>query len=459
MRAAFGIPAFVVLTGAVYAQAGLTGRLLEKVACATDASQTYALYVPSNYTAEKKWPVIFCFDPGARGQVPVERLQSAAEKFGYIVAGSQNSRNGPWASNVKAIEAMARDVESRLAVDLNRVYSAGLSGGARVATQLAMAGWSKGVIACSAGFPASNDIPGTVAFPFFGTAGSEDFNYAELKRLDGELTDRRAAHRIVIFAGGHEWASADLLAEGVEWLEIQAMRSGARAKDEVSIQTSLNKRLARLESKATGETWAEMKSIAADFKGLVDTAEYERKTKAMAALPEVKEWQKSERALAKKEDGLVSKLNDLAAGGSTIEIRKTAAELRKQAEAPEDTAERRMVRRAIGGVMISGRESLRTLFEQEAYGNATSLLELMAALRPGQSRTLFDLARACAFNGEKKRAIEALREAASVGFSDAVRAEADPAFVRLKKETAFQDALAAMRANPPETERPFRGGL
>lgn len=458
MRAAYGVFAFVVLTGAIYAQAGLTGRLLDKVACAADASQTYALYVPSNYTAEKKWPVIFCFDPGARGQIPVERLQVAAEKFGYIVAGSRNSRNGPWASNVTAIEAMVRDVESHLTVDLNRVYSAGLSGGARVATQLALAGLSKGVIACSAGFPAGNDIPGAVSFPFFGTAGTEDFNYAELKRLDGELTDRRAAHRIVIFAGGHEWASAGLLAEGVEWLEIQAMRTGARAKDEAVIRAALQRRLGGLESKPAGEAWAEMKSIAADFNGLVDTAEYERKTKAMAALSEVKEWQKSERAWAKREDSLVSKLDGLAAGGSTNEIRKIAAELRKQADAPEDTAERRMVRRAIGGIMISGRESLRTLFEQEAYAKAISSLELMAALRPGQSRTLFDLARACALHGEKKRALDALRQAAAAGFSDAMRAETDPAFARMKKEPVFQESLVAMRRNPPEPEQTFRGG-
>jgi poly(3-hydroxybutyrate) depolymerase len=104
----------LAVTVAARAQTGLTGRLLEKVTCAQNPEQTYALYVPSAYTAEKAWPVIFCFDPGAHGLEPVERLRAAAEKYGYIVAGSLNSRNGPWADNVVAIQAMIGDVDTHL---------------------------------------------------------------------------------------------------------------------------------------------------------------------------------------------------------------------------------------------------------------------------------------------------------------------------------------------------------
>src|SRR4051812_26516327 len=68
------------------------GRLLEKVACAADATQTYALYIPTSFDPARRWPVVFCFDPGARGRTPVERFTAAAEKYGYLVIGSNNSR-------------------------------------------------------------------------------------------------------------------------------------------------------------------------------------------------------------------------------------------------------------------------------------------------------------------------------------------------------------------------------
>ena len=439
--------------------AGFTGRVLESVACKAAPAQTYALYVPSAYTREKKWPVIFCFDPGARGRVPVERLQAAAEKFGCIVAGSNTSRNGPWADNLAAMKAMVTDVDSHLSLDGGRIYTAGLSGGARVAAELGFLGLSKGVIGCSAGFPVmTNGIPQEVPFLFFGTAGTEDFNYSELRKLDGELDDRHATHRIVFYPGGHEWASSELLVEAVEWLEIQSMRTGARPKDEAMIQASLKARLAAAEAKPPGPAWRDLKSIAADFKGLADTAEIERKVKTMAAEREVKDWQRAGRGLAQQEVKLSARLRDLGANGSAGEIQRTAVELRQQSDAAEDTPERQMVRRAIGGVVIGGREKLRGLLEQHAYGEATALLELITALRPGQSHTLFELARVYALAGEKQHALAALAQTAAAGFSNPARTETEPAFSKLRREPAFQAALEKIRANPPETERAeYRG--
>src|SRR5690348_17102495 len=72
------------------------GQLVERIVALNDASQSYALYLPSNYTPDRKWPILYAFDPGAHGRAPVERFKEAAEKYGWIVVGSNNSRNGPW---------------------------------------------------------------------------------------------------------------------------------------------------------------------------------------------------------------------------------------------------------------------------------------------------------------------------------------------------------------------------
>src|SRR5580658_10555186 len=71
------------------------GQIIDTVRCAADASQNYALYVPSHYSPDKRWSLILAFDPRARGRTAVEQFQAAAEKYGYIVAGSNISRNGP----------------------------------------------------------------------------------------------------------------------------------------------------------------------------------------------------------------------------------------------------------------------------------------------------------------------------------------------------------------------------
>ncbi|MSU47810.1 MAG: hypothetical protein EXS37_01735 [Opitutus sp.] len=452
MRIALGIVASFALVSPCFAAAeGLVGRLLDKVACQADATQLYALYVPSHYTPEKKWPVIFCFYLGARGRTPVERLQAAAEKYGYIVAGSLNSRNGPWAANATAIQAMVRDVESHLAIDVRRIYTAGMSGGARVATQVAIGGLAKGVIACSAGFPSSEDgVPAKVPFVFFGTAGTEDFNHGELCRLQSELESRKATHRIVFFQGGHEWASSALLTEAVEWFELQAMKTGTRAKDEGFVAAQWQARVAAMPVEDSPARWRALKSLAADFKSLSDTAEMEKKVKDLGASRALKDALKAERQAQQREDDLVLQLGELAGGGSSARMRKLVAELRQKSSAPEDSAERQMVRRVIGGFGSSGRDATRSMFESGDYVEAAALLEMLLEFRPGQSRTLYDLARARAGAGDKKRALEALQLAADAGLSDAARVEAETLFAKLRGEAAYQAALTKIRENPPE---------
>ncbi|MEO5959292.1 MAG: hypothetical protein ABIR80_09260, partial [Opitutaceae bacterium] len=300
------------------------GRLLEKVACAADISQTYALYIPTSFEPARRCPVLFCFDPGARGTVPVERFQAAAEKFGWLVAGSNNSRNGPWDATAAAINAMVTDVNRHLPIDPKRLYVAGLSGGARVACQVALTGLAHGVVACSAGFPGS-ELPGKVPFPFFGTAGVTDFNYAELRRVDRELDDRRAVHRVVIFDGGHEWLPPGLAMEALAWFELQAMRAGTRAKDPAWIQEQFESRSAAVPAQPVLENHRALKSIAADFKDLADTAALEKKVAALSASREMREALKAERTGERSEQALSENLLSAVNEGFIGSVRKPIA--------------------------------------------------------------------------------------------------------------------------------------
>src|SRR5258705_11443817 len=62
-----------------------TGKVIEKIVCAKAPAQSYALYVPSSYTPTRTWPILYAFDPGARGPLAVNRFREAAEKYGWIV--------------------------------------------------------------------------------------------------------------------------------------------------------------------------------------------------------------------------------------------------------------------------------------------------------------------------------------------------------------------------------------
>jgi dienelactone hydrolase len=191
------------------------GRVVDPVIAAGNPAQSYALYLPSSYTPGHAWPILYCLDPGARGRLPVERFAQAAEKAGFIVAGSNNCRNGPAEPEQEAIFWLATDTQTRLAIDTARLYMAGMSGGARVALGLAQNGSVAGVIACAAGF--GNRLPKQVPFRLYATAGVDDFNYDELYENSLELARRGIAHRFVEFDGGHDWLPEPLAAEALDF--------------------------------------------------------------------------------------------------------------------------------------------------------------------------------------------------------------------------------------------------
>ena len=224
------------------------GEIIEKVTCIANPEQSYALFLPPGYTPEKKWPILYAFDPLARGAVPVKLFQDAAKEFGFILVGSNNSRNGIDLNAI--VEALWSDTHQRFAIDERRVYTTGFSGGARVASAIALSyrGAVAGVIAASGGpRPNFNPLP-TKQFAFFGTAGTEDFNFPEMQQLKRRMDEVGVTNRLVVFEGGHEWPPAEICGEAISWMEVQAMKSGTRAKDNELIDRLLaaKSRTARL---------------------------------------------------------------------------------------------------------------------------------------------------------------------------------------------------------------------
>jgi dienelactone hydrolase len=358
--------ALLLLSTVLYGQELPRGQIVDSVACAADATQRYALYLPSNYSPNRRWSVILAFDAGGRGRTPVERFQAAAEKYGYIVAGSLNSRNGPLSNGIEAANAMWQDVSTRFSVDKTRLYTTGQSGGARVAMYLAMhqdvfSDAPAGVIASSAGFPGP-DAPESLSFPVFATAGTEDFNHLEMRQLDQRLQSR---HRLAIFEGGHTWLPAPLAMQAIEWMEIDAMKTGLRPKDKTLIDDIFMRRLdAARQQKEPAARYLAFNNLASDFTGLTDVKPLMAEAARLRNDSAVKAQFEKDTAIDQREDQLSGSLFQLAAqlrypsrrNKSLEELKTRVASLSATATAQADSTDRQMARRVLRGLMASSRD-------------------------------------------------------------------------------------------------------
>jgi dienelactone hydrolase len=220
------------------------GEVVDRVPCLHDAAQTYALFLPSTYCDDRTWPILYAFDPQARGRVPVQLFRQAAEHLAFIVVASNNSRNGPMPPVVAAMDAVWRDTHARLAIDPERVYAAGMSGGTLPALLLGTA-FGSGVIACAGAGDVCHIPPTDRRFVWLGIAGDADFNFDRGKRLVEALVAQGVTARCATFAGGHGWPPEDVAARALEWLDLSAMRAGRRDRDEARLDALHAQGLAR----------------------------------------------------------------------------------------------------------------------------------------------------------------------------------------------------------------------
>ena len=341
----------------VLAQDLRAGEIIDRVTCIADPTQSYALFVPADYTPSRTWPVIFAFDPGGRGRVPVERYKTAAERYGYIVVGSNNSRNGGM-EFPRVLAALTNDVAAQLAVNPKRVYLAGMSGGARTALGVALASKEiAGVIASSAGYPDTN-LRKTLSFPLFATAGTDDFNHMEMRKLDRALT---TPHRLVIFNGGHVWLSSELAMQAIEWMELHAMKAGFKPRDEAEIDRLLASRMASVGTDTDKGTYRALQAIADDFDGLRDVsaqkrraAELGREKGVRAALDRERDEDQREESILREVASLAARLSSDARLAVLNRLRQRWMDLSAQAKNPVDSTERQLARRVLAALSADG---------------------------------------------------------------------------------------------------------
>jgi dienelactone hydrolase len=434
------------------------GVLIERVPVAANPEESYALYLPTTYSPDRPAPILYAFDPRARGRVPVERFQAAAERYGWVVAGSNASRNGIAVGDI--IGRLWGDTQARLAIDPRRVYTTGFSGGARIASGMGLASRDQvaGVVAFGAGLPSGGRVPKGVSVLFFGGAGLDDFNLPEMRQLAADLDAAAIPNRLETWDGGHEWAPADLCTLALEWLELGAMRNGARAKDAGLVEQWARRDEGRARQQesagAAVEAARAFDSLAADFRGLRDTAAYAASAARLRGTRAYKDALKAQRDddyrqshLSGELGAAIRSLSGDADGPATARasLRSAIADLRRAADKPDGGREAHVARRVLGGAWVQALEASNALRATREYRRAADALAVAGEVRPLAAGQLYELARLRALSGDSRQALQALTRAVDGGFADASALQTEPDLERLRRSPEFAALLERAR--------------
>jgi pimeloyl-ACP methyl ester carboxylesterase len=468
------------------------GVIVPQQTCAAQPDQSYALYLPSHYATSRFWPIIYVFDPDGRGNIPVELMKDAAERYGYIVVGSNNSRNGAWKLEGDAAKAMWDDTHARLAIDDHRVYFAGFSGGARVAAVLAQrCKCAAGVLLDGAGF--GGEPPSAEnRFAVFAAVGTFDFNYPELTDLDEKLEQAQFPHILRHFDGPHDWAPAPVMDEALAWFRLIAMKENHEARDDSFIASQKSEALARVhaleQSGQPYEAWRECRQAVATFDGLADTAPLQQTAASLAQQPAVRDGAKGEKEEFQEQDeitrgiyagliGLRSKTtggsdalqqsgqqpalsrsdgatgipggNALGPSQSTSDLfhdtEQKIVELRQRIASEKNSEKLRVERRALAGVFIGAAEFGDQSLDTKDFHAARQYYQLASDAKPDSAGALRELAKAMALDNDRKGSLKTLRRAKDASKDPTAFVawlNQEPAFAKLHDEPQFRALLA-----------------
>lgn len=429
------------------------GAVVNSVTCLADSKQSYALYLPSQYSPDRRWPIIYAFDPFARGKVPVELYKEAAEKYGYIVVGSNNAKNGPGALEVKAAQAVWQDTHRRFLIDKDRVYTTGLSGGARFATSFALYCSTcsvAGVIAHGAGYPVKESLPANDHFLYYVAVGDADFNLPEILKLRKKKEENGSSFKVKIYPGPHQWAPRDVVEDAIEWLELKAMQAGKKKADPSFIHPLLERMRAEAsQAEQRGDTMGQfyaLRSLALDFKGLEDVAEFESALAALKTSKLLKQTAQDERREIEKQESLTAAADgDITQFGASPpeeqvalkqHIIATFSDLRRQTKS--NKSDRLVFVRAFNQLWVEGIEAGQEEFRNNRLVTAAAYFELMADVAPDQSWPMLLLAETRARAGNKKAALKAVEEAVKRGLKSPQTLTQDPELQSLSSDPVFQ---------------------
>ena len=438
------------------------GQVIDPVVCAFDHSESYALYLPSNYTPAKRWPILYAFHPLALGISPVRLYKDAAEKYGYIVAGSNNSRNFSLEEASKAANAMWADTHARFPIDERQVYTTGFSGGARIAGLVALRCPQckiAGVIAHGAGYPVSQQPAATDSLLYYFAVGEEDFNWPEVMTIRREREEHGSPYRVQTFPGPHSWAPAPVVEDAVAWITLKATQSGARAVDAAFVSAYFQK----IQDQATdaeklGDTLAQLaayRTLVSDFSGLKDVHDFQGRLAALEKSPALKGALKREQEAIHMQQSLEQELSPKIAAfgdaGSDDRLALRTAiydgmtSLSREAGHAKSEDKRLVRLRAFHSLWAQGIEAGQARLEAKDFSRAESYFRLMSEISPDEAWPHLLLAEAHAGAGDRRLAVKDLREAVKRGLKNPDILSEDKKLEALRSDADFQQIIAQLR--------------
>ena len=411
--------------------------------CIGSPMEEYVVYVPVACDTGL-FPVLVFFDSHGKGREPVTHYRSLAEKYGVILAGSNRIKNGlPMMDVMSSFRDVLQDLKCRFPVDTHRIFLAGFSGGARMASLAAVYQQGiAGVIACGAGMDPSL-LSSAPAFAFTGIAGLQDMNYSELMALKDKMKSCRIPNQFLVFEGKHEWPPVNTMEDGLLFVLLKNHRRLSLCEKDQLIQMA-DVRLRQAIDSVAGKDllqWLRKEQNYVNYlKELKDVTLHISRVDSLLRLAEVQKAIREEQLLLQREEAYKKKLQEAFINQPEEwwdnETRRLKENIRTL-----PPAESLMYQRILAYASLLSYSYVNHAFSSRNPHAALQGLRIYHRVDPGNPDCAYFYACYYAWQKNYPEMMNALREAIDKGFNDRDKIVHEPFFVPYSQDKEFNQLL------------------
>ncbi len=422
-------------------------KIYPRVACTADTNQSYALLLPPQYESGKPCPVLILFDSHGDGLLPVNLFSTQAAINGFIIAGSNSSKNGLPADQTTAIyRTLLNDLTERFSIEKKAIYLCGFSGGSRMAGAAAITeGGVAGVVGCGAGLPNIKQKP-VDPFSYLAVAGNQDFNLTEMQQLDLSLDQAGYIHHLLVFNGIHQWPTKELIPDIFTWIRFDAMRQKAIPDDRTEINSFIEKNDKMASEFAASnnhvkqqETYLKMMHY---LQGLTDVTPLQSEIDRLAMEKDVVTNLEHQKQLMTMEQDLQRKYAPEVEKQSIEWWTKEAGNLHSLSLITSNSDESAVYKRVLGFLSLNCYMYSTGALKQDEPAAASKFIAIYGLVDPTNSEAPYLAAKVAAINHDADAMFRSLELAVSLGFNDIKRLETDADFTAYRQDARFTRLVA-----------------
>ena len=432
------------------------GVIYESINVKNTENETFAIYIPQSFNPSELSAIVFVFSPSGNGKSGIKPFVKAAEEYNYLLVSSNNSRNGiPYDTIFGFLDRLFDHIFSTFSIDPKQIYTAGFSGGSRLANTVAVL--SKriaGVIACGAGFSRfPGHVPTNEKYSYVGLVGDKDMNYLEMINNIEWFNKSGIENELMFFSGNHRWPPSDQIVRAFDWLELQAYKKGIRDQNINKVNAAYQKNYKEADSlKKDGLDYfsaIELERIVRNYDKILSLDSVRLKLKALKKSKAYKSQSKIQKSVKEEEEKTVQKFIDRIDASlkkekvvfDSVWWKKELADYHKKYSDLDNVYLKNMKERIDYYLFAVAFERSTGYIVIEDYEKALYYDQMYAFLQPKRGFAYFRLARDYAFLEDKTNFILNLEKAIQLGFSNKERIRRTKAFEIYLEDETFKKLL------------------